>query len=117
MKDAPSQRQKSRIKTLIKKINNEISNMELTTGEMAAGTNPYREDLSKRSYKDKNLTREQNLKRIPESWSNFNDAKVFAKRVIRMLRGKPSASDLGKRRERLQGYLKQMDQLKVNRGR
>ena len=33
MTDAPSQRQKSRMKTLIRKLNNDISNMELTTGE------------------------------------------------------------------------------------
>jgi len=115
MAKASSMRNKSRVKTLIKKINNEISNMELTTGEMAAGTNPYRKDLSKRSYKDKNLTNEQNLKRSPKSWSNFNDMKVFAKRAIRMLRGKPSASDLGKKRERLQGYLKQMEDLQSNK--
>jgi|TARA_B100000035_G_scaffold309643_1_gene316138 hypothetical protein len=117
MTDAPSQRHKSKMKTLIRKLNNDISNMELTTGEMAAGTNPYREDLSKRNWKDKNLTREQNLKRIPESWSNFNDAKVMARRVIRMLRGKPLASALGKKRAKLQDHLKKMEQLKVHRGR
>ena len=113
MANASSQRHKSKLKTLIKKINNEISEMELTTGEYFGKRRPSK------SNPDPNLTKEQNEKRAPKNqfgaFNMFSDTKILLRRGIRKLKGKPSESQLGKKRKKLQDYLKQMEEFNPNK--
>lgn len=113
MQSTSSKRHQSKLKTLIRKINKEISGMELTTGEYFGKRRPSK------SNPDPNLTQEQNEKRAPKNqfgaFNMFSDTKILLRRGIRKLKGKPSESELGKKRQKLQEYLKQMEKLNPNK--
>lgn len=90
---------KRKAKSLINRINEDLSNMKLTSSEV----------LQYKFKPDPNLSKAQQKKRQPDSTSMFSDAKILLRRGISKLKGKPSSSELVKQRTKLQNHLEKIN--------